>query len=157
MSFNLNTPFSLYSIPVAYFVGLWPAKRRAGLIDQTIGFDNTLPRANVGRLHEYPDVSPEVTERAERLEGAHKNSLEILPLWIGAVLTGNIAGLDDVFLNIASASFLGLRLLYNFIYVNQKSNRQGTLRSITWLAGLSIPITVIVRAANRLRSLKAAA
>ncbi|CAL1701240.1 unnamed protein product [Somion occarium] len=149
-----NTPLSLYSIPLLYFVGIWSAKRRTGLFDRAIGFDKQYRPANINSLYENPDVSPAPTEESERREATYKNSLEILPLWIGAVLAANLAGLDDVFLNAASASFIALRVLYNYICMNRRNGKQASLRSATWLASTVIPVVLFIRAANKLKALQ---
>jgi len=155
MPLTLSTPLSLYSIPVVWYVGIWPVRRRVGLINRTIGFDNKQPRGNLDRLSDLQALYPEQTKAAERMEGAHKNGTEILPLWIGAVLAANQVGLDDYLLNIASVAFIGIRILYNYVYINQKTDKQATLRSAIWIASLSIPMTLIVKSANKIRALKA--
>ncbi|KAL4249104.1 Membrane associated eicosanoid/glutathione metabolism-like domain superfamily protein [Abortiporus biennis] len=154
MPTTLNTPLSLYSIPVVWAVGIWPARKRIGLIERNIGFDNKQPRDNIGKLtDEYQHVDQEKIDTASRMESAHNNSLEMFPLWIGAVLAGNQVGLDNWTLNVASIAFIGIRLAYSYIYVNQKTDRQATLRSIAWLASISIPMTLIIKAANKTKAI----
>ncbi|TCD67549.1 hypothetical protein EIP91_012246 [Steccherinum ochraceum] len=157
-SFSLNTPgLSFYSIPLVWLVGIWPSRVRNALIDRSVprGFDTVQqPLSNVGRLHEYPGVKPETAEEVDRAEGAHKNALEMMPLWIGAVsvqLAGNQAGLDDSFMNAASFAFIGARVLYNYIYLRQSNRAESAYRSYAWLASLAIPMTIFIRAANKIR------
>ncbi|KAH8094874.1 hypothetical protein BXZ70DRAFT_1009822 [Cristinia sonorae] len=139
---GLNTPgLSLYSIPLVWLVGVWPQRKRLAIIDKSLpgGFNNVQPLSNVGRLTDYPGVKPETVEEVERAEGAHRNALEIMPLWIGAVLAGNHAGLDESFMNLASVAFIGARVLYNYIYLNQSDKKQAGYRSYTWMVGMGTP------------------
>ncbi|KAJ3479327.1 hypothetical protein NLI96_g9138 [Meripilus lineatus] len=88
------------------------------------------PRGNIGRLYEYPGTSIDDIEAAERAEGAHLNSIETLPLWIGAVLAGTQADLNHMAMNCASLAFIASRVLYNRIYMNQKTDKQAGWRYI---------------------------
>jgi len=85
------------------------------------------------------------------MQGAHENAAEINPFWIGAVLAGNLAGMDNRTLNIATFAFVALRLTYNYVYINQKSRQDSFIRTFVWLAGMAIPMTLFVLAGNKLR------
>lgn len=102
------------------------------------------------RFHEHPKATPELVAKVERYQGAHENAAEINPFWIGAVLAGHFAGLESRYLNLASVAFIGMRVLYNYVYVNQSSQKQSYLRTIVWFAGFMIPIALFVQAGNRL-------
>lgn len=139
MSLLADTPLSLYSIPIVWYVGMWPARKRVSSVPSAIVASvnryfwladwthqssdwfqqvcahfrwnemveiypfSKQPRGNLSRLDEYPGASLDEIEAAERMEGAHmvcrftvgsailllmhpQNSIEILPLWIGAVV-----------------------------------------------------------------------
>lgn len=103
--------YSFYSIPVYWFLALVPhayAVRFNPLqtteyssIDSwqvavakkaNKGFwDNTNPR-NTGYLEK--NIPKEALAKYERAEAAHANGMENAPYFIGAVLAGNLAGLD---------------------------------------------------------------
>ncbi|EPQ50925.1 hypothetical protein GLOTRDRAFT_141378 [Gloeophyllum trabeum ATCC 11539] len=147
MPVTLSSPLSLYSIPVVWFIAFVNAPLRTSYITKVAGrFNNADPRGNVKRLLEK---NPEAGARAARMEAANANGNEILPLWAAAVLAGNYAGLENKTLNVCSAAFIALRALYNYIYVNQKTHSQGNLRTITWFAGVFIPLGLLIKAANK--------
>ena len=103
--------YSFYSIPVYWFLALVPHAYavRFNLFQTTEyssidswqvavakkankGFwDNTNPR-NIGYLEK--NISKEALAKYERAEAAHANGMENAPYFIGAVLAGNLAGLD---------------------------------------------------------------
>lgn len=103
--------YSFYSIPVYWFLALVPHAYAVRFnIFQTTeyssidswqvavarkankGFwDNTNPR-NTGYLEK--NIPKEALAKYERAEAAHANGMENAPYFIGAVLAGNLAGLD---------------------------------------------------------------
>ncbi|KDQ50561.1 hypothetical protein JAAARDRAFT_710448 [Jaapia argillacea MUCL 33604] len=143
----LASLLSLYSIPVVWLTGYWPAFTKVTLVASTIGYNNLAPRENVQTLKEK---NPELGARAARMEAAHQNGFEIMPLWIGAVLAGNLAGLETIVLNKYAIAFVGLRIAYNYIYINQSTQLQAALRSVTWMTGLLMPMTIVIKAANKI-------
>jgi uncharacterized MAPEG superfamily protein len=56
--------------------------------------DNANPRGTVINAKIQKAIPANVYARWERAESAHKNLLENSPLFIGAVIIGNFAGLD---------------------------------------------------------------
>ncbi|KAL5523224.1 hypothetical protein ACEPAF_1491 [Sanghuangporus sanghuang] len=154
MSILLNTPLSLYSIPVVWYTSFYPMNVKFALIQKTMGYNKIVslqPRANTKRIMEDPSVPRDVAERVERLEGAHLNGNEILPLWIGAVLAGNMAGISNKTLNIASAGFIATRMLYNYVYINQSTVRASWTRSALFFTSLGFPMYLLVKAGNLVR------
>ncbi|KLO19331.1 hypothetical protein SCHPADRAFT_935405 [Schizopora paradoxa] len=152
MSFSLDSPLSLYSIPVVWFTTFYPMNMKFRLITKHMGYNNCQPRANTKKILESGSVPKDIAARAERLEGAHLNGNEILPMWIGAVLAGNLVGLPNSTLNTASAVFIALRICYNTIYINHTTAGLSNLRTVVWLASMGVPITLFVKAANLLHS-----
>jgi uncharacterized MAPEG superfamily protein len=68
-------------------------------------------------------LPPAVFATFERAEAAHKNSLETLPLFIAATLSGVFAEKltrTDIGNAQFSAIFLGLRVLYTLLYVSRQ-------------------------------------
>ncbi|KII87936.1 hypothetical protein PLICRDRAFT_111654 [Plicaturopsis crispa FD-325 SS-3] len=147
MSSLLTTPLSLYSLPLAWFAAYWPMNMKLRALKSTIGYNNVNPRANLDRLAGKEGISPEFAARIARMEGAHQNGNEMLPVWIGAILAGNQAGLDAWTLNVASVIFLTLRVLYNYVYIN----KSGGLRTLVWVLGMIVPMTLYVKAGNKAR------
>jgi uncharacterized MAPEG superfamily protein len=70
-----------------------------------------------------------------RAEGAQQNGFENVGLFASAVVAGNIAGLDNRTLNILSSGYLASRAVYNYIYINNKTEAAGEchfLKSSKW-------------------------
>ncbi|KAH8108764.1 hypothetical protein DFH11DRAFT_1843399 [Phellopilus nigrolimitatus] len=147
----LSSPLSMYSIPVVWLMAMYPMNVKFALIEKTIGYNNLQPRSNTKRLLESANVPREVAERAERLEGAHLNGYEVLPLWVGAVIAGNQVGIDNKTLNITSAGFILLRLLFNYVYINQSTPTVSWIRSALFFSGVGFPMYLFVKAGNILR------
>ncbi|RDB27850.1 hypothetical protein Hypma_002139 [Hypsizygus marmoreus] len=148
MSLSLSAPLSLYSIPVVWFVGFFPTIQKGALVNQTVGYNNVAPRGNVARLTEK---HPEIAARAARMESAHMNGNETFPLWAIAILAANYAQIDNYTLNIAALSYTAFRILYNWVYINQKTQVQGYMRTLVWTIGIAHPIVLLFKAANAIR------
>ncbi|GLB42190.1 putative MAPEG family protein [Lyophyllum shimeji] len=154
MSLSSSSPLSLYSIPIVWFLGFYPNVLKGRLLVKTIGFNNVQPRDNVARLERHKDaekVSAEIAAKARRLEAAHLNGTETFPLWGIAVLAGNYARMDNETLNKLALSYAVLRIAFNYIYANQTTRFQALLRSAVWTAATSIPLYILVKAANIVR------
>ena len=65
----------------------------------------------------------------ERAKGAHTNSLEALPLIVGAVLAGNVAHVDPAVMNTVCGLFLALRVLYVPIYIGVTKQKYSRVRT----------------------------
>ncbi|EKM57676.1 uncharacterized protein PHACADRAFT_138913 [Phanerochaete carnosa HHB-10118-sp] len=126
---SINTPgLALYSIPGVWFIAFYPSFVRFLKLSSTIGWNNVQPRSNMARLKDNQKLDQATRDRLARMIGAHENGMENLPLWIGAVLAGYTAGIPHSTLNTFAVGYVGLRLLYNFIYINQTTEAVGNLR-----------------------------
>ncbi|KZV97390.1 hypothetical protein EXIGLDRAFT_642316 [Exidia glandulosa HHB12029] len=149
----LDVPLSLFSIPVVWMVGFAPTRLRVKMFRDTIGWNNLEPRTNLERLEKDPKVDKAFLLRLVRLEGAHQNGLEALPLWASAVIAGNMVGMNNRTLNIYSALFVGGRVLFNYIYVAQKTKAHSYVRCVVWATTTGISLYMLVQSALiRLRS-----
>lgn len=66
-------------------------------------WNNHNPRSTETNDRYKKAVPSDVYAMYERAEAAHKNSIENAPLFIGAVLSGNLAGLSPSMLSITPA------------------------------------------------------
>ncbi|KAJ6459664.1 hypothetical protein C8R45DRAFT_1221371 [Mycena sanguinolenta] len=148
---SLSTPLSFYSIPVVWLTAFFPVVLKTSTIAKVKGFNNVQPRGNVALVSSDTKIPPEIAQRIERMEGAHFNGNENFPIWIAAVLTGNFAGLDNHTMNVISISYICGRVLYNYVYINQKTRLQSVLRTLVFFATLSLPMYLIIAAGNKLR------
>ncbi|CAA7267306.1 unnamed protein product [Cyclocybe aegerita] len=150
---DFNSPLSLYSIPVIWFTSFYPNFWKFLIIDRKVGYNNVQPRSNLNQAKTAKDkISPELAARLERMEGAHLNGNEALPLWAAAVLAGNLVGLDNHWMNIMSASYVVSRLLFNHLYINFNHVGNGVPRTIVFFIGLSFPLRILWKAAEKAAS-----
>ncbi|KAF8155925.1 hypothetical protein B0H34DRAFT_514162 [Crassisporium funariophilum] len=135
-SVNWNSPLSLYSIPVVWFTSFYPSLWKFMTIDNSVGYNNVQPRSNTARMATEKSISPAMAARIQRMEGAHLNGNEAMPLWFAAVLAGNYTGLDNHWMNTMSAAYVVTRILFNQVYVNHNHAAKGWLRSFLYFLGL---------------------
>lgn len=111
--------------------------------------------------------------RFERAEAAHANGMEHAPFFIGAVLAGNLAGLDAckrffslerremirmecgllltyalATMNLYTGVCVGLRVLYNVLYVRTTTLKSSRARSLVWITSVASLVTLYVKAGN---------
>jgi len=147
---SLSSPLSIYAIPAMWIVSYYPAFLKGSIMRKAGSFTNIQPRSNVARLSERKDVSPDLVASLARMEGAHLNGLENLPFFGLAVLAGNYAGVDNYTLNKVSGLYILTRLLYNYIYINQTTERESGIRSLIWMTSLVFPTYLFFEAARLL-------
>ncbi|KAF9446689.1 hypothetical protein P691DRAFT_732772 [Macrolepiota fuliginosa MF-IS2] len=149
-SVNLSSPLSLYSIPVVWFTAFYPNAWKFSTINNTIGYDNVQPRSNTAKFSENKNISPRLAAKVQRMEGAHLNGNEAFPLWTAAILAANIAGLDNALMNKVSLAYIGLRVLFNQVYINQETVGTSWFRTAVFFASNLMPMTLLIRAAQKL-------
>ncbi|KAI4641644.1 hypothetical protein J4E93_007742 [Alternaria ventricosa] len=90
----------------------------------------------------------ETYAKYERMEACHANGMENLPLFMGAVILGNMAGLPQGELASFSASFLAVRVAYTAAYITTSTQAPTLVRSGLWIASVSMCFRTIIRAAG---------
>jgi uncharacterized MAPEG superfamily protein len=93
------------------------------------GYDNDNPRAWLAQQ----------TDWRARADAAQKNSFEVLPFFIGAVIIAHQLGAHQARLDVLAFLFVFLRLLYIMVYVAG----MGTARSVVWGVGLLVNIAIL--------------
>ncbi|KAF2110423.1 hypothetical protein BDV96DRAFT_501171 [Lophiotrema nucula] len=152
--------YSLYAIPLYWTLAMYPHAYASGLIKKANNnrYDNANPKS-VSTAEQYrKSVPSDCFARYERGEAAHRNMLENAPLFIGAVIVANMARLDaskygaDLTpagtLNLAIGSYIGLRTLYIWQYINVQRQRYSYLRSVNWAVSTGILFWIFVKAGN---------
>ncbi|KAF8853971.1 hypothetical protein BDZ45DRAFT_677309 [Acephala macrosclerotiorum] len=74
----------------------------------------------------------DIFNRYERARACHRNGMENLPLFIGAILAGNTAKLDT---NAFVVGYLLSRIAYTLAYINVSNPKISYIRSIFWNVG----------------------
>ncbi|KAJ7079968.1 hypothetical protein B0H15DRAFT_857502 [Mycena belliarum] len=156
MPVTLSTPLSLYSIPAVWLTAFLPVTMKTMLIQNVKGYNNLEPRPTTSRVTADPTIPRATAARILRMEGAHLNGNENLPIWIAAVLAGNLVGLDNYTLNVASLLYIGGRITYNYVYFNQATEFQSWVRTGVYFGSLSLPIYLIFKAAAKIQAGKMA-
>ncbi|KAF2643029.1 hypothetical protein P280DRAFT_421509 [Massarina eburnea CBS 473.64] len=146
--------YSLHAIPVFWVLTLLPHAYAVNIIKKANNgkWDNVNARgANAATT--YQKTAPaEVYARFERAEAAHKNGFENAPLFIGAMLAGNLAGLSTETMNFAAGGFLLSRVVYTLLYINVTRQKYSYLRSLVWWIGSVLWIRIYWKAGNALVS-----
>ena len=89
-------------------------------------------------------------DKIVRAEGAQQNGFENLGLFASAVVAGNMANLGAGVLNGLSAAYLVSRVVYNTIYINNRSAGWAMGRSCVFVGGVGVCMVFFVLAGNKL-------
>ncbi|KAI4737801.1 hypothetical protein E4T50_11697 [Aureobasidium sp. EXF-12298] len=142
--------YSLLAIPAFTILAVAPHAYALSTVKKHTQWSNANSRGEGNVQHMKKTLPPAVFATFERAEAAHKNSMETLPLFIAATLSGVFAEKltrTDVGNAQFSAIFLGLRVLYTLLYINTSSEQASHARSLTWTAGLALCFYQIYKAA----------
>ncbi|KAF4618521.1 hypothetical protein D9613_009992 [Agrocybe pediades] len=170
ISDTLATPLSLYAIPAMWIISLYPAFARVSTFNEVFQLERNVneslkwlpddssaesrsvrqPRVSYASVAQKKTIPPAVAARIQRLEGAHANGLENLPIFGLAVLAGNFAQMDSANLNIACGFYLLTRLAYNHFYARQYDEKSADIRSLTWVISLASPLYIFFKSASLL-------
>ena len=142
--------FSIAAIPAYYFINLlghvYAQSLLIGVDKELKAYDNRNPRNNsqesIRKL-----MGPPKYELYLRGKAAHNNGNENFPLFVAAILAGNLAGLDQRALNITAAAILVQRVLYTIAYVMAKTRTQSYIRSLFWFSTTIMKLYVLIKAA----------
>ncbi len=102
-----------------------------GLPAREGGFDNNHPRAW---------LASQVDWRA-RANGAHSNSFEALPFFIGAVIIAHQLGANQLRLDVLAFLFIVLRMMFLMTYVAGLSNARSVLWALAFATNIAILFT----------------
>mmetsp|Transcript_87838 Transcript_87838/g.284350 ORF Transcript_87838/g.284350 Transcript_87838/m.284350 type:complete len:168 (-) Transcript_87838:98-601(-) len=105
------------------------------------GYDNEDPRGQIARLSGKSPLF-------DRLNSAHINGLETLPIFAAAMLAGLHAGVDEERLSKLGTLWLALRGAFLAIYLTQ-NKRTSNLRSIIWLWSFALCCNLLREAAAK--------
>lgn len=97
------------------------------------GYDNHHPRLQQARLQDL----------GARANAAHYNSFEALQLYLAALLACVASGNTDALMGQLAWGYVCCRLAFIGFYLADKA----LLRSLVWIAGIALVLTMLVRAA----------
>ncbi|TEB34205.1 hypothetical protein FA13DRAFT_1812157 [Coprinellus micaceus] len=152
MASILDAPLSLYSIPVAWLLAYIPQVIKVTTASKFTTYDNLDPRTNVSKISAKDKVDDRLKAKVARADAAHQNGLESFPVWSIAVLVANYAGLASRSINNTALVYLGSRVVYNYIYINQSKQWHGSSRTLVWNVGVGAALSLLIRSANLVSS-----
>jgi uncharacterized MAPEG superfamily protein len=168
----MSSNYSLYSIPVAYFLSFMPhvvamlkyktaTKKKIDMIN---------PRTFIATVSANPALDSRSKNRILRAEAASANGFENMSLFAAGVVAGNVAlvarnagslngasGGDQTFdlaywLNRLTATWLALRFVYNHVYIYQDLVPQ-PFRPLVYFSSLGCIMAMFVLAGNEIRGM----
>jgi uncharacterized MAPEG superfamily protein len=139
---------SIFAIPAFWIITMIPHNDAIALIKSSSNgrWDNTSPRSSLWDSKLQTTVPTEIYQRYERAEAAHKNGFENLPIFVGAILAGNIAKLDPWLLNIFAGIYLAMRVLYTMVYIHVRKGPASLFRTLIWFTSTMACMGVFVKA-----------
>ncbi|THY25646.1 hypothetical protein D6D01_05026 [Aureobasidium pullulans] len=142
--------YSLLAIPVYTIMAIIPHAYALSTVSKQTQWSNANSRGESNIQHLKKTLPAAVFATYERAKAAHNNSLESMPLFIAATLSGVFAEKltrTDVGNAQFSVVFLGIRALYTILYINTSSEKYSHARSLTWTAGMALCFYQIYKAA----------
>jgi uncharacterized MAPEG superfamily protein len=86
-----------------------------------------------------------------RAEAAQANMFETVALYAAGVIAANTAGVDKSSLNKLALAYVLTRMVYTMVYVRLQDNPKfAPVRSIAWIASISIIFSLFVKAGLKL-------
>lgn len=139
--------YTLLAIPAMWVTALAPHAYAMGYIKKHNNgrFDNSNSKGSAFNSKLQTTIPADVLARYERAESAHRNGLENLPFFAAGVLAATWAGVD---VSWGAWAYVGIRVLYNYIYVNVSTTRRKAFaRTGIWALGSLVCVSFYVRAA----------
>ncbi|KUJ16517.1 uncharacterized protein LY89DRAFT_707728 [Mollisia scopiformis] len=147
--FDTTKNYSLYAVPAAWLCAFIP---HAYAAFSSKSFDNRSPRTYSESLAKDQTLDQAKKNCILRAESAQMNGFENLPLFTTALLAGNLASLPSSTLNTFAAAYLASRVLYNFIYINNTTETMANVRSLVFISGVGMCMSMFVMSGNALKS-----
>jgi len=142
-----STNLSLYTIPAAWVLSIAPHFYAMSLSGKK--FDARTPRQLISSLENDQTVDTATKGLIARAEGAQQNNFENLGVFAAAVVAGNLAlaspkGFALATLNKLSLGYLAIRTTYNIIYINNTTEGMAGVRTLVYLSGVGVVMTLFV-------------
>lgn len=134
---NLRPPPSLASGYIIFHFIFAYGILSSRTMKQYYGIDhNVSPREDLVKYGPEAVKSGKITQkqldRLKRNEGAHANSVEHFPLFVGAMIWAHLTGLSTVSINGTALVYTVARLVYATVYVFVDRPAWSQMRGIAW-------------------------
>ncbi len=152
--FNNTSNISLYTVPFAWAVCLAPRLYSTHLYQKASSrqFDTRAPRSWTKTVMENQSIDSATKDRIFRAESAQQNGFENIGFFASAVVAGNLAGVDTIWLNTLSVGYVISRIVYNLLYINNTTEKLATARTVTFISGIGMTWIMFIMAGYNLRS-----
>ncbi|TVY59689.1 hypothetical protein LSUE1_G010256 [Lachnellula suecica] len=144
---SATTNLSFYAIPAYWFLSMVPHGYAMEIMKKANNgrWDNTSPRSSVYDAKLKQSSPAAVFAQYERAEAASKNGFENFPIFVGAILAGNLAKMESSTLNTFVAVYLGMRVAYTVAYISTTSNKYSHVRTAIWMLSTLMCMGVYVK------------
>ncbi|KAJ5112017.1 hypothetical protein N7532_000062 [Penicillium argentinense] len=120
-----------------------------------LGLDhNVSPREDLSKYGEAAVQSGKISRarlnRLKRQEAAHANAVEGYSLFVGAILSALVAGVDAETINTVGVWYTVSRVAFSLCYSYIEDPKLSYLRSVAWWSGNISCITALVQAGKKL-------
>ncbi|VUC37261.1 unnamed protein product [Clonostachys rosea] len=141
---SLPATLLLSALPHWYTIYLAESNKVQG------GWTNQNPRAFVARLNVKAANGKKLTDLEETIlrgQSAQQNGFEWWAVWAVAVVFGYLAKLPAAEMNRYTLIHVGMRAVYNYLYISTKSRRGSYLRTAVFQLSLYPAVAIFCRAA----------
>ena len=140
---------AFYCLPAA--VGLWFV---TAPLRHLVLYSSGLPFAEVWRNPRAASKLRPNDDLLQRVEAAHANALEGMPMFFGAVLAAVVAGVPATQVDTAAVTYVLSRVVYTGVYLASSPSRKwlGPIRTLCFAAGFLQVMTLFVAAAELRRA-----
>lgn len=137
----------ILAIPGFYLLLTAPHAYAMNLIQSTDArlHDNANPHGSAGHADIKKALGPAMYARWERARAAHRNGHESFPLFAASMLAGSLTGVEGLW--IVATAGLGLRAVYNVLYIRTTSQRASLWRTVVWNVQAVTALGTLIRAA----------
>ncbi|KAF7545485.1 hypothetical protein G7Z17_g9127 [Cylindrodendrum hubeiense] len=148
LGLDLSRNYSYFTVPVAFFSAAFPHAYSVSL--SRVHFDNANPRNHQETIAKSETLDKVTQQCMLRAKAASANGFETLGFYAAAVVAANVAGVDAPTLNVLTLGYIISRIFYNFTYIWLQKNRNlARLRSLSWVAGIALVVTLWIKAGNK--------
>lgn len=143
---------SMFAIPAYWVLCMLPHTYAIFIMKKVNNgrWNNSNPRSANWDAVLRKSAPAEVYSRYERAEAAHKNGFENFPVFVGAILAGNMAALGVGTLNTFAVAYLCMRVLYTGAYICISTHQFSLLRTAIWLMSALMCMGIFIRSGNDL-------
>jgi len=137
---------SFFAIPAYWVLTLLPHSYAISIMKKANNgrWNNSNPRSSKWDATLRESTPAEVYGRYGKAEAAHKNGMENLPIFVGAVLAGNIANVSTSTLDAFVVAYLCLRVAYTVVYISVSSHRFSLFRTAIWLVSTLMCMSIFI-------------